>query len=371
MDLGLVHHLFSKRVKQPVVVFQSDDWGFNRLGTAEALREYQRGALVELEGNMARKDSLETEEDVQLLADVLTEGGRRTCAENAAVYTCNAVTANVDFEEIVRVEGSHFVAESVETTYNRLYGNGGGGLLSLQDGSRKGYFDLQFHAWVHLQCAAWLEAYRARDPDVVLGTNLGICGVYSNRAMHTLGRSNFLAALTCSPSDEGFEELLQRWEDAYRNFAEVWGRPANSFIAPAYIWNSAVEDRLINAGVQLVQGLPYQLIPARNASFKRKYRRMRHTQPGALYTVRNCYFEPCENYSRDYVAECLQRMQTLVRWRVPVIINTHRFNYVGGMDLDHRAHGLKELKRLIASIRKQWPDAKFIGTRDLPDYMKG
>jgi hypothetical protein len=62
-------------------------------------------------------------------------------------------------------------------------------------------------------------------------------------------------------------------------------------------------------------------------------------------------------------------MKTLISWRVPVIINTHRFNYMGGIDADHRAHGLIELSRLIASIRKQWPEARFIGTQELVNYF--
>ncbi len=369
MELGLLHSLIGARVKEPVVLFQSDDWGFNRVGSQAALKEYCGGNGELLKGNMALKDALETEEDVLLLKDVLTEGGVRGAGENAAVFTCNAVMANPNFEEILRVGGEYFVAEDVRESYQKVYGHGVGGFSTLVEGNQQGIFDIQFHAWVHLQYGAWLQALRAQDTEVLRGAELGICGVSSSWAKRKLGRSNFLAALDWQPTDEGYSQLLESWKLAFSGFEEVWGKQATSFMAPAYIWSEEVEAMLLNQGLLSVQGLPYQLTPKGSGKFGRKYRRMRKNSSGVQYTLRNCYFEPGENYSRDYVSECLQRMKTLISWRVPVIINTHRFNYMGGIDVDHRAHGLNELTRLIASIRKQWPEARFIGTKEIVNYL--
>ncbi len=369
MELGLLHSLIGARVKEPVVLFQSDDWGFNRVGSRAALKEYCGGNGELLKGNMALKDALETEEDVLLLKDVLTEGGVRGAGENAAVFTCNAVMANPNFEEILRVGGEYFVAEDVRESYQKVYGHGVGGFSTLVEGNQQGIFDIQFHAWVHLQYGAWLQALRAQDTEVLRGAELGICGVSSAWAKRKLGRSNFLAALDWQPTDEGYSQLLESWKQAFSAFGEVWGKQATSFMAPAYIWSEEVEAMLLNQGLLSVQGLPYQLTPKGSGKFGRKYRRMRMNSSGVQYTLRNCYFEPGENYSRDYVSECLQRMKTLISCRVPVIINTHRFNYMGGIDVDHRAHGLNELTRLIASIRKQWPEARFIGTKEIVNYL--
>lgn len=374
MDLGLLHNIWVRRVNEPVIVFQSDDWGFNRLGTAEGVREYQKLGVGTLEGNMALKDALETEEDIQLLVQVLTEQGVRGVGDNAAVFTCNAVMGNANLEEIIHGEGKDFVAESVEESHRKLYGNAEG-YNALKKSVSEGILDVQFHAWVHLQYKRWLLAFNEGDASVVAGAKLGICGVNSPWAKRNMGRSNFLAALDWQSDESGYGDMVHYWENAFDRFESVWGKHANSFIAPAYIWNADIENRLLNKGMQVVQGLPYQLQPTKRGVFKKKYRpasawfrakASRHT----LYSLRNCYFEPGEDYSRDYVGECLRKIGRLMSWNVPIVINTHRFNYVGAIDADHRAHGLKELSRLIAGIRKQWPQAKFIGTCDLPKYIR-
>lgn len=368
MDLGLLHSFLSVRVKQPLVVFQSDDWGFDRLGTLDAFNEFQKRSIMALKGGMATKDFLETEEDVSLLREVLTERGVRHLGDNPAVFTCNAVMANAHWDKIRYGGEGEFVAENVVDSYQRLHGNVDG-FHALKDGVSDGSIDLQFHAWVHLQYGAWQKAYNEGDRAVTMGTELGICGVESTWAKTRMGRSNFLAALDWQCKDEGYISMLNAWKRAFLDFESVWGVKPTSFIAPAYIWNKQIERELGALGLQSVQGLPYQLIPIGRGNFKRKYRRMRFNPHGILYTLRNCYFEPGEDYSKDYVAPCLKRMESLIGWGVPVIINTHRFNYMGGFDPDHRSHGLRELDRLLGAIRKQWPDVRFIGTRELTTIL--
>jgi len=267
-------------------------------------------------------------------------------------------------------------------TYRRIYGEGLGGYEGLKAGQEAGVFDMQFHGGVHLQYRRWMEAVAQGDLYVNEGLRQGVMGVSPEKKEASGKRGNFMAALDWHPEEAGYTELLERLLQAYWEFEGVWGKRAKSFIAPAYIWDEAMESMLAAAGIDVIQGLPFQLFSDGKGGFKRKYRRMAYSQvtavggngnlhgmsgvdlakPKVFYTLRNCYFEPGENYNRDNVGECLKRAKTLISWGVPVVINTHRFNYMGGVSEDHRAHGLKELNRLIKGIRKHWPQAKFVGT---------
>ena len=350
MDLGLLHSFIGKRFKQPLVLIQSDDWGLNRNGTAAALQALAGRYPEAVKTPMQGYDILESEEDVGLLRQVLED--------TAAVMTCNAVMANVDFEKTISV--GKFVQEGVVETYRRIYGEGLGGYEGLKAGQEAGVFDMQFHGGVHLQYRRWMEAVAQGDLHVMEGLRQGVMGVSPEKKGWSGKRGNFMAALDWHPTEAGYTELLERLLQAYGEFEGVWDKQAKSFIAPAYIWDEAMETMLVEAGIDVVQGLPYQLFSDGHGGFKRKHRRMVYTD--VFYTLRNCYFEPGENYARDYVGECLKRAKTLISWGVPVVINSHRFNYMGGVSADHRAHGLKELNRLIEGIRKHWPEAQFVGT---------
>ena len=153
MDLGLLHSFIGKRFKQPLVLIQSDDWGLNRNGTAAALQALAGRYPEAVKTPMQRYDILESEEDVGLLRQVLED--------TAAVMTCNAVMANVDFEETLHV--GKFVQEGVVETYRRIYGEGLGGYEGLKAGQEAGVFDMQFHGGVHLQYRRWMEAVAQGD----------------------------------------------------------------------------------------------------------------------------------------------------------------------------------------------------------------
>jgi hypothetical protein len=58
-------------------------------------------------------------------------------------------------------------------------------------------------------------------------------------------------------------------------------------------------------------------------------------------------------------------MEAAFRWKKPANISTHRVNFVGGIDEANREKGLKELKKLLNTIVKTWPDVEFMSTRDL------
>ena len=89
---------------------------------------------------------------------------------------------------------------------------------------------------------------------------------------------------------------------------------------------------------------------------------------GVRYITRNCFFEPSLR-TKDWVDHCLKEIETAFQWRKPAVISTHRVNYIGAHYPENREHGIQELKRLLASILKSWPDVEFLSSNQLGHLM--
>jgi len=53
----------------------------------------------------------------------------------------------------------------------------------------------------------------------------------------------------------------------------------------------------------------------------------------------------------------------------PVIIDTHRVNYIGYLNHKNRDRGLQLLNDLLSSILKRWPDVKFLNSEELAEKV--
>jgi hypothetical protein len=58
----------------------------------------------------------------------------------------------------------------------------------------------------------------------------------------------------------------------------------------------------------------------------------------------------------------LKQINAAFKLGKPAIISTHRVNFVGGMSPLNRDRGLRELRFLLLSIIKKWPDTEFMST---------
>lgn len=63
------------------------------------------------------------------------------------------------------------------------------------------------------------------------------------------------------------------------------------------------------------------------------------------------------------------QIRTAFMYQKPAVICTHRINYIGGILAANRDRGLRDLKRLLATITKKWPDVRFISSDQLIDYL--
>jgi hypothetical protein len=360
-----VRNISGRNVKRRFVVFESDDWGSERIPNHSA-RDFLESLGIDLTSNpFNRIDTLESGKDLSELFNVL-----QTYSDikgNPPVITANTISANPDFKRVKDSGFSKYFYEPTIETYANKPGCETNMKIITQGMNEKLYYP-QFHGREHVNYEKWLAALRNGSRAL---SEAFKCGVYGIDIPNIdSARDNYMAAFDsyCVEDNERFSEVI---DEGMHLFTKAFGFESKSFIAPCYVWHSNLEEILKRSGIQFLQGLPYQFVPQKGKRYKKVFHSLGQiNRYGQIYLVRNCFFEPSIDPSFDWVSDCLNRMKYVFYWNKPVVIGTHRINYVGGIDEKNRENNLRKLKFLLKEILKEWPDVEFTTSDRLGDYYK-
>lgn len=353
------------KTPKKILVIQSDDWGAQRTESPEALQVLAQAGLPVQKCHYARYDSLEGNDDLQALFEVL-----RPFRDHRGMplrFTANCLMANPDYEAIEEAGYERFIFEPIEKTAQRSARTER--LIELwKEGFSEGFFVPQLHGREHLHTERWLAALRSEDPIAQLTFGHRMFGVSGH--LFEPRRKSLLAALDYEtlPHRGMAAEALQ---DALLHFRELFGFESRTFIAPNYVWDDYVEGVLSDNGVRYLQSSRAQRLSALSADKKMSVRRWQGQRNGngQFYIVRNVQFEPAADPKKDWVATALGEMAAAFRLRAPAVISTHRVNFIGYLSPENRAENLALLKVLLTQAQKKWPDLEFWTTEELGDAM--
>jgi len=348
-----------KKIKDKLIIIESDDWGAIRTPSKEALSAFRKKGFS-LSENIYNVDALESKTDLEGLFEVLKSV--RGSDDKAAIFTANAVMANPDFDKIKASDYQHYFYEKLGATFNR-YPEHQKNLELWQEGMQEGLFQPQFHGREHLNYKRWLHALQSGDEDVRYTFNQG--ATYSGKTDY-----NFMEAFDWDSPDD-IPEQQEVIKEGIQLFREYFGTDSHSFIAPCYNWDPDLEKTLAENQVLIIQGIRNQYVPT--GSFG-NYEPIRHyfgklNAHGTMYNTRNCFFEPSMSPNKDWVDSCLAQISNAFLFNKPAVICSHRVNYIGFIDPANRDRGLANLNKLLHSIVKKWPEARFISTDQLVDIM--
>jgi hypothetical protein len=340
------------RTTRKVVVIESDDWGTIRMPSSEVADILEKKGLAVTSSAYDLYDTLETRDDLERLFNLLSD------FKNKPVITFNTVMANPDFDEIKKSNYSKYTNESFTQTYRRL---------------GKGDFDLwkkamtdrimkpQFHAREHVNIHFWMKTLQSGDRDTRLAFDYEYFGLKTKTGAHE--QKSFLASYFVS-SDSHLSELVEITNDGLSLFEKVFGFKAESFVACNYTWPKQLESTLAKRGIAYIQSQRAQLAPnPENGAVKiiRHFTGEKNAS-GQYYLIRNCYFEPSLNQTKDWVKSCLKDIKIAFACRKPAIISSHRVNFVGGLSSANSDNGLRQLSSLIKAIIRTWPDVEFMSS---------
>lgn len=352
------------RTDRKIIVIESDDWGSIGIPSKEVYDKLFRKSYNIENSPYLRFDSLASDYDMTLLADLLM-----TYHDNKGSnikMTMNTIMTNPDFEKIRLSNYQKYYYENFKETIKH-YPKHANTYKQIISGIKEGIFKPQFHGREHLCIEKWMTALQSGNKSVQTAFN--------NRMINLNTDDN----LTKYGYMEEFDFLTNEWKlkrndiinDGLNLFREVFGYNPKSFISCCYVWDDDIESSLFENGVKYIQGVYKQNIPilSKNKGYKHKYHYTgQKNKLGQKYLVRNCFFEPSLT-KNDAVDKCLDEIKTAFKYKKPAIISSHRLNYVGYINEKNRDHNLRLFKELITNIIKYWEDVEFLFTDELGDLI--
>lgn len=355
------------RTDRKIVVIESDDWGSIRMASKEAYKWFmQQGYKVD-ECPLNRNDALESNDDLELLFEVLSSV--KDLRGKPAVFTANNNVANPDFEKIKESNFRKYFYEPFTKTIDQYPGRER--VLELyNEGIDKNLFYPQFHGREHINVNRWMAELNSGNKVLHDAFQQKMFTVHESGDLSC--RRDNLDAFGMNYEKEwvSVEDII---ESGAQLFEDLWGYCSRSFIAPCYVWPVEIENILAENGVKYIQGTHVQRLPFSNvqSKIKKKYHYQGQTNNlGQRYLIRNVFFEPALNPFEDSVARALKEIECAFRHKKPAIICSHRFNFMGSIHKKNRDDNLKELELLLKDIIKKWPDVEFMNTCELGKYIE-
>jgi hypothetical protein len=353
-------NLPGKRIKDKVIVFESDDWGMIRTSSKEAFNVLSKKYPLQ-NCNYSKYDALERKVDVSDLLEVLNSNKSEADIYNTPKFTLNYVTHNPDFDKIQSNGFSNYFRETNETTYHR-YPNSSEVLNLVKDGILQGLFQPQYHATEHININNWLLDLSHGDEATQLAFSYRIANLHKEN-VSTCGKEHLDAF--GYRAHEKYEALEKTLEIGLNEFQRIFGYASTSLIAPCYFWNERLESAAIKLGVQVFQGGTVQKVPLKDGA---KYVRHFMGQKGGMgqrYFIRNCQFERVDNPNINWVDSCLYDVNWAFQCNKPAIISTHRVNYIGRLNENNKTMGLEMLNTLLKKINKKWQGVLYMDSATL------
>ena len=306
----------------PVLIVESDDWGYGPLEQAERLRE---------------------------IAAVL--GRHRDHTGRAPVMTLGVILAGPDTRRIAahgcrRYERS-MLAEPVRA--------------ALQEGVRQGVFALQLHGMEHFWPPALIAAAERQGP-----VRAWLCAAPfpATEALPAALQSRWIDG-SALPSKELPVEAIERaaCEEA-KAFEQTFGNAPSVAVPTTFIWTPAVEQAWARAGLRVVV-TPGRRYGSRDAAGRpvradAAFHNAQHSTTGMMYLVRDDYFEPSFGHGAE---RGLAALAAKTRAGQPALLETHRANFLGEAGKAERS--LAELDRLLAAALARWPALRFMSSAEL------
>lgn len=344
----------ARRHGQRLVVFESDDWGSQRVPSRAVMTGLIADGLISGD-NPYDRDTLESARDIETLSDILSSV--RDAGGNHAVFTCYANPANPDFDAI-RGEGfEHYIWEPVTATHDRR-GDRREAQAAWRAAIQAGLMVPEFHGREHLHVGLWMK-YLHSSPMVRAGFDRGFYSV-PEPALPPPAKG-FRAACFFTEMAEVPEiaDIIMSGADCFKT---VFGRAPSVFCPTNNIFHPLLYPVVRAAGCRAVIRHARNLQPDGRGGVRSVWGKRGVAAADLAWFGRNAIFEPALGYG---VEHALRGISSAFAWGVPAIIATHRLNYVGGIEPSVRDNGARTLRTLLDTIVRRWPDVRFASSTEL------
>ena len=354
-------NLLGKTINRHLLAFFVDDYGAiinNSITSQKQFLKYG-GDLGSI--RFSKYDSLETNEDLEALFDVLASF--KDINGRYVAWTPLAVAANPDFEKIRQNAYSNYIYEELDKTLFRK-SECNNVLLLIKQGIQEGFYMPQYHGREHINVGILMQALQSNNYNVKLAFNND--SLYTFYGEDGVVRSNQAFRIIRDSDISHYSEIIT---DGLRCFERVYGYKAIHFNAPGNRENSKLSSVIAKAGISYVETDKIKHEYLGNGKWKKELHwNGEKNKFGQRYIIRNCVFEPTADLS-DWAEYTFKQIQIAFKWKKPAIVSSHRVNFAGGISEANRQRGLNELKRLIMLVQKSFPDVEFVTSKQLFEIL--
>jgi len=352
------------QTKRKIVVIECDDWGSIRMPSRQVY-EKLLGAGIPVDNNrFTRNDTLADKEDLENLFEVLCSV--KDLNRNPAVMTPFSNVANPDFDKIRQSDFKEYHYEPFTKTLQR-YNRHPDTFKLWQEGIEKGLFVPEPHGREHLAVQLWMQKLQEGDKKVRIAFDLEYTSVDVEEipAVAQQFRPEFYYN-----ADSQKKFLEHSIKDGIDLFVQIFGYKPIAFVPGNGVFHPDLEIPLSETCVQFLHTGYWEPIYNINGSISHSMHHFgQKSKSGLRYYMRNCNFEPAAEFYNG-LRLTMKQIEAAFRWNKPAIIGTHRVNFVGGINKANGEIGLNELKILLNSIVRRWPDVEFMSTSELLKTLK-
>jgi hypothetical protein len=351
-----------KRIKRKLVVIECDDWGGIRMPSRDVYDLMLRSDIP-IPDRWSQIDTLADKQDLEYLFDVLLSV--RDKNGHPAVMTPVTNVANPDFARILESGYTQYFYEPFTDTLVK-YGRHPDTFITWKKGIELGIFVPESHGREHITVQLWMQKLREGDTRLQFAFNHGFVSVHS---------SSLPSSYQCYRPEFYFNNadqidfLKNSITDGVRLFKDIFGYIPHAFVPSNGIFHPSLERTLAETGVRYLHIGHISYVPDANGTLKPTYYKVgKKTSDGLTYYTRNCAFEPIDPEYKG-INLTMQQIEAAFRWGKPAILSSHRVNFVGVIDKENREKGLRELKILLDTVVKKWPDVEFVSLGELLSYQ--
>ena len=307
-------------------------------------------------------DSLETNEDLELLFEVLTKykdhNGNHPC------ITAVTNVANPDFKKIKESDFQEYHYETIASTYLR-YPDSDRVLNLTHEGIHNKIFIPQSHGREHVQVNWWMEELQNKDSFASKFFDHEFFFLYNSLLKNNYRGRDIVAAFDVLTQDDLDSQIIIA-KDSLIIFDNLFGFKSKIFTPPALFYNPQIEEIIKREGIDWIDVGRLFKVPQTDGTEKWQFNYLgRKKKSGLKVLVRNAMFESNISQSESAVDRCLYDIEQAFKLRQPAIISNHRACFTGRIDDNNRRKGLFELDLLFSRIVKKWPDVEFISINEL------
>ncbi len=362
-----ISNILGWRSNKKIIVFESDDWGSIRMPSITSYLKLKKYGINLDDGDSKRFnlfDTLATSKDLELLFEVLA--GVKDVYSNHAVFTPISIVANPNFQKIRDSGFTEYFYEPFTETLKKTRGCEKSFDL-WKEGIDQNLFVPQMHGREHLNVNAWMKALHAGENHTRIAFDEGLWGFVLNESEST--NVDYQAAFALVDITElAYQRKIIL--DGLRLFKEILGYQADYFVPPNGPFHNSLNNTLMENGIKYRAASKVQYEPLGGGKSKVRFHYLgQQDKHGITYITRNCFFEPSLP-GKDWVYSCLKDISIAFHWNKPATISTHRVNYIGSLRPENRTEGLRQLKKLLNEILKNWPDVTFMTTSQLGALIK-